>query len=452
MNFEKIYAKLPITIQNILISSYGSILYFQRYGKFYKKKMQYLRNRDHKNFDFQKYQLDSLNKLLLHAYNNSEFYRKKMKNIKLPLKNVKDLAKIPITTKEELRTNINQIITVSEKKAIKGATGGTTGKSLNILYTCQDMQERMAILDYFKELHGVYKGMKRASFTGRNLIPVEQKSKVFWRYNRPLRQMLFSCFHVSNENIPAYIDALNKFKPHSLDGVPSAMCEIARYILRNDIRLKFKPIAIFPTAETLLVSDRKLLEKAFHCVVRNQYASSEGAPFITECPEGNLHLNIDTGVFEKLDSHKNVSEMLVTSFTTFGTPLIRYKIEDCLEFTNEKCTCGINTPITKAIIGRNSDFLYSRERGKVGPGHMANVVKTLPLSIKNVQYIQKKEDQIVVKLVTDEKLYEKKHLQIMKEEIRKRLGKNMEIVFVFVNEIEREKSGKFRFIKNYLEV
>jgi len=99
-----------------------------------------------------------------------------------------------------------------------------------------------------------------------------------------------------------------------LDGLPSALYELARYILDEKIRLTFTPAAIFPTAETLLPHYRTAIQEAFGCPVRDQYASSEGAPFITECKCGRLHYNMDTGIIEVDDD----GEMIVTCFETHG--------------------------------------------------------------------------------------------------------------------------------------
>ena len=43
---------------------------------------------------------------------------------------------------------------------------------------------------------------------------------------------------------------------------------------------------------------KKILKKAFNCPVRNQYASSEGSPFITENTDGELELGPMSGYFE----------------------------------------------------------------------------------------------------------------------------------------------------------
>lgn len=66
--------------------------------------------------------------------------------------------------------------------------------------------------------------------------------------------------------------------------------------------------------------------------------------------EGNLHLELQSGVFEVLDN-ENMSisfcMLVVTSFTSEGTPLIRYDIGDSitLEDKSKKCVCGNHDPL-----------------------------------------------------------------------------------------------------------
>ncbi|WP_399629018.1 phenylacetate--CoA ligase family protein [Sporosarcina sp. SG10008] len=447
MKYKKIYDIAPVFVQNIMTSVYGKILMDKRYGKKYREHMKFLRS-NFTQIDHSRYQLEALNTFLQYVYNNSNYYRKVINQELLPLKSIADLDKLPILTKELIRSKIDEIVTAPKNTLSPSFTGGTTGKSLNIFYDFEDFEKRVAFLDFFKERHGVLHEMKRASFTGKNLIPVKQKKKVFWRYNYPLKQLLFSSFHLTEENIPHYIKALNKFKPQSLDGFPSVMVTLAKYIVRNNIKLSFKLIAIFPTAETVSDNDREIIEMAFKAKMRNQYASSEGAPFITECLEGNLHLDIMTGVFEKVDKDKDVSEVYVTAFETKGTPLVRYKIGDVLEFTNRKCTCGYNAPLVNRIIGRSMDFLYSKERGKISNANMSNTIKNLPNSIINIQFVQEVEDEIEILIVKDKTVYKSSHERDLLDEMKIRLGESIKFSIQYVNEISVENSGKYRMVKN----
>lgn len=447
MKFQKVYDIAPIFLQNVMTSIYGKKLINNRYGETYKIHLEFLRHNFHK-IDHYSYQLDSVNKFLDYISKNSRYYNEKVKKNLLPLNSVSEMEAFPILTKEVLRAEINDVITAPKSTMRPSFTGGTTGKSLNVFYDYNDEQKRMAFLDFFKERHGVFQGMRRASFTGKNLIPVKQKKKNFWRYNKPLNQLLFSSFHLTEENIPCYIAALNKFKPQSMDGFPSVMFTLAKYIVRNNIELDFKPIAIFPTAETITDYDREIIESAFNAKVRNQYASSEGAPFITECPKGNLHMDIMTGVFEKKNKDSKISEVLVTAFETKGTPLVRYDIGDVLEFSERKCSCGYDTPLVDRIIGRSMDFLYSKERGKISNANISNTIKNLPNSIKNIQFVQVELDEIIINIVQDDKLFKISHEREIINELITRLGKEMKYTIQYLGEIPVEASGKYRMVKN----
>src|SRR5690606_36703741 len=121
---------------------------------------------------------------------------------------------------------------------------------------------------------------------------------------------------------------------------------------------------VFPSGGTISEESRRIIEAYFHSKEYDQYASSEGAPFIFECHLGKLHLELQSGVFEVLDD-KNIDalsgRLVVTSFTSHGTPLIRYDIGDNIELDDpsKMCSCGNSNPIVKRILGRIDDYIYS---------------------------------------------------------------------------------------------
>src|SRR5690606_16248999 len=115
----------------------------------------------------------------------------------------------------------------------------------------------------------------------------------------------YSTFHMKEEYLKFYVEDLIKYAPEYLVGFPSTMFEIAKYGLRNKFDFPSNTIkAIFPTAETITEESRKTIETFFKTKLYNQYASSEGAPFIFECENGNLHLELQSGVFEVLRSEE----------------------------------------------------------------------------------------------------------------------------------------------------
>src|SRR5690606_22235659 len=93
-------------------------------------------------------------------------------------------------------------------------------------------------------------------------------------------------------------------------------------------------------------------------------------------------------------------EILVTSFSTRGTPLIRYRIGDRIKLApeDERCLCGSHFPLVEYIDGRSSDYIWSPENGKVNLGNISNCTKDAP-GIICFQVVQEQEDAVDVKLV-----------------------------------------------------
>ncbi|MFW3364856.1 phenylacetate--CoA ligase family protein [Aerococcus viridans] len=451
---EKVYDNSPIFFQNIMTTLAGYRNNKTRYGKTYYEHRNFLKEFDGYSLKKKlKYQELELNEFLAYTVENSEFYKELYKNIDLSkINKVTDLKKLPVTDKEMIRSNIDTITTIPKSKAVEGHTGGTTGKSLVVLYTQDDMMKRMAMLDHFKSRVGFeHLEMRRASFSGKHIVPPKQNKKIFWRYNLACKQMIYSSFHLTEENMKYYVESLNKFQPKALDGFFMSMVDIANYIERHKIQLTFSPLAIFPTSETLTQTGRELLERVFKCKVYDQYASSEGAPFVTECENQNLHMELSTGVFEHIDDSSD--EILVTSFSTHGTPLIRYKIGDSMDFNlkNTYCSCGNHSPSVESIQGRKLDFLYTSEGLKIYSVNVANLFKNLPNSLIRAQAIQNEKDEIEFLLEVDKEKYKKEYDDLLTNEFAHKFGSKTNIIIKHVDQIPREASGKFRMIKNYVD-
>lgn len=447
---KTIYNISPIFIQNIAVSLSGYIKNRSRYGKTYYKHRKFLEEFDSWILqDKLDYQFKELVRFISYAKNNSKYYNNLYKDIDLSeIKSLEDLKMLPIVSKEDIRLNIKDIITTN-KGAITSHTGGTTGKSLVVTMTKNDMMKRMAMLDHFKSRVGYeHLKMRRATFNGKPIVPPKQKKKCFWRYNKACKQMIYSPFHLSEDNMKYYVQSLNKFKPKAIDGFFMAIVDLASYIERNNLELKFQPIAIFPTSETLTTSGRKLIERVFKCKVYDQYASSEGAPFVTECKHQKLHMELSSGVFEHYKNDND--EILVTSFTTHGTPLIRYQIDDAMVFDskNTKCVCGSDSILVDKIQGRKLDFLLTADGVKIYSGNVANLFKNIPNVIIRSHVVQNKLDEVDIYLEVDKEKYLNIFDNQIKDEFLQMFGKKTHVNIYHVDEIEREISGKFRFIKN----
>jgi len=199
---------------------------------------------------------------------------------------------------------------------------------------------------------------------------------------------------------------------------------------------------------------RDLIAEVLGCILVDQYASSEGAPFILECKYGIKHIHPLTGIFEVVDENMQPAdsgELLVTSFTTHGTPLIRYKIGDriTLSKTSLTCQCGSHFPIVTSIDGRSADYVLSPEYGKVNLGNLSNATKDIS-GLFCFQLIQNVTGAVIVNVVTNTTFDNKQEVNFIKA-LKVRLGDSMLIELNKVEDIPTEKSGKFRIVKNNLK-
>lgn len=450
---DKLYKLLPGFAQNGLVTLFDYLQYRKRHGGRYHYWYAYFKKAQSLPLvELKKLQEERLIDFVQFARANSPYYRDLLKDLDTGKSMTDWYKKIPIQSKEDIRSNIDRVYTVPANKAIIAKTGGTTGKSLEVRFTNDDIQQRYACLDYFRAIHGYKLGEKVAWFSGKSFLTERDvKRGRYWKYDWLHKIRYYSTFHINAHTIKHYIDNLNKFQPKFAVGFPSSIYEIAKWGIENNYLLVYKMKTIFPTAETIVDHEKEALKKFFGAEVRNQYASSEGAPFIVECEKGNLHIDLISGYFEVLNEQLQPvgqGDLVFTSFTTHGTPLIRYAIRDKLTLSDRRCDCGNNNPLAEAIEGRINDFIFSEERGKINLGNVSNCVKYVKGVVK-FQIIQNTTDAIEVKVVKDPS-YTHKDEEMFRYELEERLGKKVQIKFSYPENIPRETSGKYRIIKNNL--
>ena len=455
---DRLYCASPRALQELTISIYN-LSYSKRCGGWYVARKAFHREMYYKPLAKQlEVQRDSLREFLGYVAENSGYYRRLW--ARRPLEGIRscsDLSMLPIVTKEDIRINFDTVRTIKKWHAQVGHTGGTTGKSLQVYMTWSDVQDRQATLDFYREQFGWKLGKRTAWFSGKTLLTERDvRQRRFWKTDWRLNIRYYSTFHLSQEYLPYYIEDLNNFAPEYLSGFPSNVYEIGGFSSRSKIALTCRPVALFSTAETLQAGQIKAIEHEFHTRVADQYASSEGAPFIVRCEAGKYHFLPWTGVIETIDEEGRPSskgEAIITSFTTHGTPLVRYRIGDRIRFasSNSRCECNSECPVVEEIEGRSIDCLWSKERGRINLGNVSNCVKDCRGVIK-FQAIQESPDRVRLLLVVDRSRHTEAEKQTVLDEFRVRLGPNINIEVSYVDDIPREINGKYRIVKNLLDI
>lgn len=408
-------------------------------------------------------QKDNLTSLMLDCYRHVPFYKKRFLKLGLGEDDIKNnpfetLKHLPVLTKRERRVNLSTLINNSGKRPLKLAdyTSGTSGVPMKFYLDAESIERSFAIWARFHKIIGLSYKERSVRFSGRVIVNPRNTQGPFWVTSFIDDRLFMSSYHLSEENMHVYIDKLNRFKPTFIDGYPSAIYNLARYINSHGVLLSFQLKAIATTAETLHDYQRKEIETAFRCKVYNQYASSEGSPFITECTSGNLHINEDSGFFEFYNLSNEIAQpgemarMVITSLRNFKTPLLRYDNGDVVVLAKEgaTCDCGCNMKLVDRVIGRQEDVLWTPHKGYIGRIDMA--LRGIE-GLMNTQIVQKTPSVVVVNMVTAPS-FTKADESLLAQNLQHRLGKETEVIINTVDDIPLGANGKMRTIVRQFEL
>lgn len=446
---DSLYQRSPYWLRNVWVSLKGYEFKSKRYGGVYRAEFERLEAGERSSLEaLQAEQEKLLIRFVAHAREHSAFYQRHFEGIP-EIQSLSQLSQLPILEKAELRKSLDLLKTGPVTPELAEVhTSGTTGTPMTFYFTREDLQARYAVLDQYRAWFGVRNGHRRATFSGRTLKPRQDRSHRYWQMNYALNQRLYSTYDLKPEALPHYLRDLNRFRPRFMDGYPSALYALARLIEASGMKPEFKPKVIFTTAETLEDHQKETMERVFGCPVRNQYASSEGAPFIVECERGGNHFLTYTGVMEILDSQGRPASEGTGVFTSFHThfmPLIRYRIGDhFVASSRRRCLCGREFPLIERIIGREEDCLIGVNGERVG--RLDPVFKKSPASIVRAQIVQRARGEVEVLYVPDEASFRPEHLEVIGHELKARLGESMQVRFKSVREIPLGKNGKFKAV------
>lgn len=159
------------------------------------------------------------------------------------------------------------------------------------------------------------------------------------------------------EPLPQLLARMEQYRP-DIWIAPSSMLRLLADA-KNSGSLNLQPRRIIAVAEVLDPLDREHIERTFRQKVHQAYQCTEGFLGST-CSHGTIHLNEDIVHIEKevLDKESRRFVPVVTDFSRFVQPIIRYRLNDILTEAAEPCPCGSLFTAIERIEGRCDDILY----------------------------------------------------------------------------------------------
>jgi phenylacetate-CoA ligase len=318
----------------------------------------------------EKLQLANLKNLVEKLYATVPFYRKKMDALGVASRDIHTLAdieKLPFTTKDDLRDNYPRGLLAAPPDQIVEVhmSSGTTGKPVVDEYTQKDIdiwREAMARTlagggctkdDIVQNCYGygLFTGGPGAHYgamtIGAEVLPM------------------------SSGNTDRQLMVMQDFGSTMLTCTPSYALYMTEEAADLGIDLKKLPInkgcfGAEPWSENM----RKEIESRYGMKAYDIYGLTEilgpGVAFECEAQDG-LHINEDLFYPELIDpktgrhvGRGEKGELVFTTLTKEGTPLLRYRTRDITYLMDGPCSCGRTTLKMHRLFGRTDDMLIIR--------------------------------------------------------------------------------------------
>jgi phenylacetate-CoA ligase len=448
------YRRSPVLVQNAFATAYGLKERAVRYGGQYQAFVRDLQRSEWWTRDQLQAEQDArLRAMVAHCAREVRHYRALFRSLGLEegdIHTAADLHHLPILEKETVRAQPETFRPQQlAERALPQTTGGTTGTPLHYYATPSAVQYNYAAYEArFRVWAGVRFGERLASINGKVIVPVESEQPPFWRYNLAFNQLYLSGYHMSERNLPHYVAQLRRFRPEAIVGYVSTVHALAQHMLMSGAVGLIQPKAVLVSSETLFDWIRADIEAAFGCKVYNGYSLGELTAFISECPAGSLHISPEYGAVELVPIDGNL-ELVATGLFNHAMPLLRYRTGDVVEpASSDRCACGRELPLVKAIIGRVDDRVVTPEGTVVGPASLSLAFQSVP-KLKAAQIEQETSAAITV-LIAAGGAFGLAEEQLLLAELRKRLGTTLRIELRHVAAIPRTSGGKQRLIVSRL--
>lgn len=310
-----------------------------------------------------------LRKLVDRVYHSVEYYRKKMQALGLEpgdIKGIDDLDKLPFTTKDDLRdTYPFGLFAVPNSQITRiHASSGTTGKATVVGYTRRDIET-------WSEC--VARCITMAGLGQNDIIQIAYGYGLFTGglgAHYGAEKLGATVVPMSTGNTKKLINMMIDFGVTGIMCTPSYLLHIAETINEMGVRDKIKLKASINGAEPWTEKMRSQIENMLGIHAHDIYGLSEimGPGVATDCQfHSGLHIHEDHFLPEIVDQKTlkplrdgMTGELVISTLTKEGIPLIRYRTKDLTSITHKPCQCGRTTARIARFTGRTDDMLIIR--------------------------------------------------------------------------------------------
>jgi phenylacetate-CoA ligase len=320
--------------------------------------------------EMRKIQSERLIDTVKRIYHNVPYYRRKMQDIGLTpadIQGIDDIVQLPFTTKIDLRDNYPfGLFTVPMSEIVRlHASSGTTGKPTVVGYTRKDIQMWSEVVTRSLCMAGVHKNDFVQIAYGYGLFT----GGLGLHYGS--ENLGASVIPISGGNTQKQIQLMEDFGSTVLCCTPSYALTIAEALKEKgdgvqNLKLRVGVFGAEPWSEAM----RTEIESKLGLKAIDIYGLSEivGPGVSCECRfQRGMHINEDHFYPEIIDPDTlkplapgEVGELVFSTITKEGIPLLRYRTRDLTRLIYDKCECGRTLVRMEKCKGRSDDMLIIR--------------------------------------------------------------------------------------------
>ncbi len=339
-----------------------------------------------KRREIRQMQLERLKHIVRYAYENVPMYRERFDAIGLKpehIRTLKDIENIPYTTKDDLRDNYPfRLLAVPMKKIVRvHASSGTTGKPITCGYTRADLDNWSTCIARILTMAGA---------TDEDIFHVAFGYGLFtggFGLHYGVEKLGATVIPVSSGNTERQIMLLKDFGATALIATPSYAMYLAETAKKAGVLQDLKLRLVCMGAEASTAEMHEALHQILGAFPTENYGLTEvGGPGVSgECREkAGMHINEDMFYPEVMNIEENRAlpegeqgELVLTTLTKEGMPILRYRTKDITSLTYEPCKCGRTTARMARVVGRTDDMLIIRGVN-VFPSQIESVLMGMP--------------------------------------------------------------------------
>ncbi len=408
-------------------------------------------------------QQQRLERLLLHAWNNTDYYHDVLEScgaVRGGAVNLDRFEDIPFLTKDIIRTQGKRLWAqkMPDGRRVEVITsGGTTGVPIRFPQDNVHWALNMGTRIYQFGVLGKRLGDSEIKIWGNEGDLNKGTHGILKRvenyiYNRRYQ----GAWYLSEERIKEIIEEINVWRPKLLWCFRDGIDAVAKYINSHGIAMH-RPAAIVLGGSTVYPFVVKTIEQAFRSPVLSAYGSREVGGVACECLARNgHHISSNLAVIETINADgqtvmEQEAELTITALANYAFPFIRYRLGDRGLLTKRQCTCGRTFPLLGSVSGRLVEAFVNSRGEQIDPLYfiMSFRMSWDAGTLRQYQVVQELDGSLTINLVP-ETGFNKTTVGLdyddITRKIRSVMGENCVVRFDIVSEIPLSPSGKFPYI------